>query len=64
MAEKNECKQQIVNVGFMNRQKDERQIHLWWGEKEIRNKSVGKKHGILLLFLNPLLRLLASSSLN
>lgn len=29
MAEKNECKQQIVNVGFMNRQKDERQIHLW-----------------------------------
>lgn len=56
MAEKNECKEQVVNVGFVNRQKYKRQIHLWWREKEKRNKSVGKKLGILLLFLNPLLR--------
>lgn len=64
MAEKNECKKQVVNVGLVNRQKDKRQIHLRWGEKEKRNKSVGKKHGILLLVLNPLLRLLAPSYLN
>lgn len=64
MAEKNECKKQVVNVGFVNRQKDKRQIHLWWGEKEKRNKSVDKKLGILLLFLNPLLRWLASSYLS
>lgn len=64
MAEKNECKKQIVNVGFVHRQKDKRQIHLRWGEKEKRNRSVGKKYGILLLLLNPLLRLLASSYLN
>ena len=50
MAEKNECKEQVVNVGFVNRQEDKRQIHLWWGEKEKREKTVGKKRGILLLF--------------
>jgi len=50
MAEKNECKEQVVNVGFVNRQEDKRQIHLWWGEKKNREKTVGKKCGILPLF--------------
>lgn len=49
MAEKNECKEQVVNVGFVNGQEDKRQIHLWWGEKEKREKTAGKKCGILLL---------------
>lgn len=39
MAEKNECKEQVVNVGFVNRQEDKRQIHLWWGEKEKKRKD-------------------------
>lgn len=57
MAEKNECKEQVVNVGFVNRQEDKRQIHLRWGEKEKREKIVGKKCGLLLLFLKSIIEI-------
>lgn len=38
MAEKYECKEQVVNVRFMNRQENKGQIHLWRGEKKKKKK--------------------------
>lgn len=39
MAEKNERKEQVVYVGFVNRQENKRQIHLWWWEKENKRED-------------------------
>lgn len=50
MAEKYECKEQVVNVRFMNRQENKGQIHLWRGEKKKKKKTTDKNRGTLFLF--------------